>query len=266
MALWGNKDNLNIGGIGTVYVSDWDTLTVTGSGNIFLGNAFTSSLNISGSFHVQSETDDRGTLNISGATNLDFNRLLSTTEIVRRKVKHGEQDTEQKFPNCGSTMDNTTPNTPVISGNNNTDKKLTIETTSDNFGAYGNLTNVTYILGNYTKGRLGEFSMDDDLCNVQTNKFELNGTYSFSNYNYASVTNLELAGDTTIDFNESTIHNLKVNRKSGVSNEPTLTLQDTNFVLSGNTASANGLINISPTYSYRYLFRQKFSVIKFIKS
>ena len=25
MALWGNKDNLNIGGIGTVYVSDWDT-------------------------------------------------------------------------------------------------------------------------------------------------------------------------------------------------------------------------------------------------
>jgi hypothetical protein len=32
MALWGNKDNLNIGGIGTVYVSDWDTNTVTGSG------------------------------------------------------------------------------------------------------------------------------------------------------------------------------------------------------------------------------------------
>ena len=35
MALWGNKDNLNIGGIGTVYVSDWDTLTVTGSGTTF---------------------------------------------------------------------------------------------------------------------------------------------------------------------------------------------------------------------------------------
>ena len=35
MALWGNKDNLNIGGIGTVYVSNWDTLTVTGSGTTF---------------------------------------------------------------------------------------------------------------------------------------------------------------------------------------------------------------------------------------
>ena len=35
MALWGNKDNLNIGGIGTVYVSDWDALTVTGSGTTF---------------------------------------------------------------------------------------------------------------------------------------------------------------------------------------------------------------------------------------
>ena len=37
MALWGNKDNLNIGGIGTVYVSDWthdgtDGYQVTGSG------------------------------------------------------------------------------------------------------------------------------------------------------------------------------------------------------------------------------------------
>ena len=35
MALWGNKDNLNIGGIGTVYVNDWDTNTVTGSGTTF---------------------------------------------------------------------------------------------------------------------------------------------------------------------------------------------------------------------------------------
>ena len=40
MALWGNKDNLNIGGIGTVYVSDWthdgtDGYQVTGSGTTF---------------------------------------------------------------------------------------------------------------------------------------------------------------------------------------------------------------------------------------
>ena len=35
MALWGNKDNLNIGGIGTVFVSNWDTNTVTGSGTTF---------------------------------------------------------------------------------------------------------------------------------------------------------------------------------------------------------------------------------------
>ena len=41
MALWGNKDNLNIGGIGTVYVSSWthDTENVgyqiTGSGTTF---------------------------------------------------------------------------------------------------------------------------------------------------------------------------------------------------------------------------------------
>ena len=40
MALWGNKDNLNIGGIGTVYVSDWthdgtDGYQITGSGTTF---------------------------------------------------------------------------------------------------------------------------------------------------------------------------------------------------------------------------------------
>ena len=35
MALWGNKDNLNIGGIGTVYVSSWANRTVTGSGTTF---------------------------------------------------------------------------------------------------------------------------------------------------------------------------------------------------------------------------------------
>ena len=41
MALWGNKDNLNIGGIGTVYVSSWthDTTNggyqITGSGTTF---------------------------------------------------------------------------------------------------------------------------------------------------------------------------------------------------------------------------------------
>jgi len=35
MALWGNKDNLNIGGIGTVYVSSWANGTVTGSGTTF---------------------------------------------------------------------------------------------------------------------------------------------------------------------------------------------------------------------------------------
>ena len=42
MALWGNKDNLNIGAAGTVYVSSWtaDTGTnggyqVTGSGTTF---------------------------------------------------------------------------------------------------------------------------------------------------------------------------------------------------------------------------------------
>ena len=40
MALWGNKDNLNIGGIGTVYVSSWthdgtDGYQITGSGTTF---------------------------------------------------------------------------------------------------------------------------------------------------------------------------------------------------------------------------------------
>ena len=41
MALWGNKDNLNIGGIGTVYVSSWTHDTenggyqITGSGTTF---------------------------------------------------------------------------------------------------------------------------------------------------------------------------------------------------------------------------------------
>ena len=35
MALWGNKDNLNIGAAGTVYVSSWTNRTVTGSGTTF---------------------------------------------------------------------------------------------------------------------------------------------------------------------------------------------------------------------------------------
>ena len=35
MALWGNKDNQNIGAAGTVYVSNWDTRTVTGNGTTF---------------------------------------------------------------------------------------------------------------------------------------------------------------------------------------------------------------------------------------
>ena len=35
MALWGNKDNLNIGAAGTVYISNWDTRTVTGNGTTF---------------------------------------------------------------------------------------------------------------------------------------------------------------------------------------------------------------------------------------
>ena len=35
MALWGNKDNQNIGAAGTVYISNWDTRTVTGSGTTF---------------------------------------------------------------------------------------------------------------------------------------------------------------------------------------------------------------------------------------
>ena len=35
MALWGNKDNLNIGAAGTVYVSSWTNTTITGSGTTF---------------------------------------------------------------------------------------------------------------------------------------------------------------------------------------------------------------------------------------
>jgi len=35
MALWGNKDNQNIGAAGTVYVSSWTNRTVTGSGTTF---------------------------------------------------------------------------------------------------------------------------------------------------------------------------------------------------------------------------------------
>ena len=35
MALWGNKDNLNIGAAGTVYVSSWTNRTITGSGTTF---------------------------------------------------------------------------------------------------------------------------------------------------------------------------------------------------------------------------------------
>ena len=115
MALWGNKDNLNIGGIGTVYVSDWDTNTVTGSGTTFTNFAEGDVIrfgDFKGTYYgdavIKSITSNT-VLTIASTEGLDPNLGVfatgygATTFVVSQLPKSSTSDSSYKEPEDGYT-------------------------------------------------------------------------------------------------------------------------------------------------------------------
>ncbi len=115
MALWGNKDNLNIGGIGTVYVSDWDTNTVTGSGTTFTNFAAGDVIrfgDFKGTYYgdavIKSITSNT-VLTIASTEGLDPNLGVfatgygATTFVVSQLPKSSTSDSSYKEPEDGYT-------------------------------------------------------------------------------------------------------------------------------------------------------------------
>ena len=115
MALWGNKDNLNIGGIGTVYVSDWDALTVTGSGTTFTNFAAGNVIrfgDFKGTYYgdavIKSITSNT-VLTIASTEGLDPNLGVfatgygATTFVVSQLPKSSTSDSSYKEPEDGYT-------------------------------------------------------------------------------------------------------------------------------------------------------------------
>ena len=120
MALWGNKDNLNIGAAGTVYVSDWDHdgtdgYQITGSGTTFTnfaagdvirfgdfqgtyyGDAIISSISSNTVAHIAStEGLDPGL----GTLGPGFG---ATTFVVSELPQYTTSDSSFKEPNTDST-------------------------------------------------------------------------------------------------------------------------------------------------------------------
>jgi len=120
MALWGNKDNLNIGGIGTVYVSDWthdgtDGYQITGSGTTFTnfaagdvirfgdfkgtyyGDAVISSITSNTVAHIAST---EGLNNALGTLGPGFG---ATTFVVTQAPTYTTSDSSYKEPEDGYT-------------------------------------------------------------------------------------------------------------------------------------------------------------------
>ena len=115
MALWGNKDNLNIGGIGTVYVSNWDTLTVTGSGTTFTNFAAGNVIrfgDFKGTYYgdavIKSITSNT-VLTIASTEGLDPNLCVfatgygATTFVVSQLPVYTTSDSSFKEPNSDYT-------------------------------------------------------------------------------------------------------------------------------------------------------------------
>ena len=115
MALWGNKDNLNIGGIGTVYVSNWDTLTVTGSGTTFTNFAAGNVIrfgDFKGTYYgdavIKSITSNT-VLTIASTEGLDPNLGVfatgygATTFVVSQLPVYTTSDSSYKEPNSDYT-------------------------------------------------------------------------------------------------------------------------------------------------------------------
>ena len=115
MALWGNKDNLNIGAAGTVYVSDWDTYTVTGSGTTFTNFAAGDVIrfgDFKGTYYgdavIKSITSNT-VLTIASTEGLDPNLGVfaagygATTFVVTQAPIYTTSDSKYKEPNTDST-------------------------------------------------------------------------------------------------------------------------------------------------------------------
>ena len=115
MALWGNKDNLNIGGIGTVYVSDWDTNTVTGSGTTFTNFAAGDVIrfgDFKGTYYgdaVIKSISSNTVLTIASTEGLDPNLGVfatgygATTFVVTQLPVYTTSDSSYKEPNSDYT-------------------------------------------------------------------------------------------------------------------------------------------------------------------
>ena len=115
MALWGNKDNLNIGAAGTVYVSDWDTYTVTGSGTTFTNFAAGDVIrfgDFQGTYYgdaVIKSISSNTVLTIASTEGLDPNLGVfaagygATTFVVTQLPVYTTWDSSYKEPNSDST-------------------------------------------------------------------------------------------------------------------------------------------------------------------
>ena len=120
MALWGNKDNLNIGGIGTVYVSDWthdgtDGYQVTGSGTTFTNFAAGDVIrfgDFKGTYYgdaVISSITSNTVCHIASTEGLDPNLGVfatgygATTFVVTQAPIYTTGDSSYKEPNTDST-------------------------------------------------------------------------------------------------------------------------------------------------------------------
>tara|TARA_B100000029_G_scaffold165696_1_gene161910 strand:- start:217 stop:762 length:546 start_codon:yes stop_codon:yes gene_type:complete len=115
MALWGNKDNLNIGAAGTVYVSDWDTYTVTGSGTTFTNFAAGDVIrfgDFQGTYYgdaVIKSISSNTVLTIASTEGLDPNLGVfatgygATTFVVTQAPIYTTGDSKYKEPNTDST-------------------------------------------------------------------------------------------------------------------------------------------------------------------
>ena len=115
MALWGNKDNLNIGAAGTVYVSDWDTNTVTGSGTTFTNFAAGDVIrfgDFKGTYYgdaVIKSISSNTVLTIASTEGLDPNLGVfatgygATTFVVTQAPIYTTGDSKYKEPNTDST-------------------------------------------------------------------------------------------------------------------------------------------------------------------
>jgi len=94
MALWGNKDNLNIGAAGTVFVSNWSTRTVKGT---YYGDAVIASIASTISLTIGSTEGLDPSLGTLGPG------FGATTFIVSQLPSYTTGDSSYKEPESGYT-------------------------------------------------------------------------------------------------------------------------------------------------------------------